>query len=125
DPEWDGARRGRRGRARAAEARRGRKKRLPEPVYKALVAGSERGVTLRDNVDAFSELGVAPLVVGLRAERDMATTVLGQELALPVICSPTGVQAVHPDGEVAVARASANRRTGMGLSSFASNSIEP
>ena len=47
-----------------AQAQRRAKKRLPEPVYKALVAGSERGVTLRDNVDAFSELGLAPHVVG-------------------------------------------------------------
>jgi isopentenyl diphosphate isomerase/L-lactate dehydrogenase-like FMN-dependent dehydrogenase len=35
-----------------------------------------------------------------------------------------GVQAVHPDGELAVARAAANRGTAMGLSSFASKPIE-
>ncbi len=35
--------------------------------------------------------------------------VMGQELALPVMISPTGVQAVHPEGEVAVARAAAAR----------------
>ena len=44
---------------------------------------------------------------------------LGQEIALPVIVSPTGVQAVHPEGEVAVARAAAAAGTAMGLSSFA------
>ena len=38
--------------------------------------------------------------------------------------SPTGVQAVHPDGEVAVARAAAARGIAMGLSSFASKPIE-
>jgi heme/flavin dehydrogenase (mycofactocin system) len=43
---------------------------------------------------------------------------------MPVIISPTGVQAVHPDGEVAVARAAAARGTAMGLSSFASKPIE-
>ena len=42
----------------------------------------------------------------------------------PVIISPTGVQAVDPDGEVAVARAAAARGTAMGLSSFASKPIE-
>jgi len=41
-----------------------------------------------------------------------------------VIISPTGVQAVHPEGEVAVARASAARGTLMCLSNFASRSIE-
>jgi L-lactate dehydrogenase (cytochrome) len=43
---------------------------------------------------------------------------------VPAIISPTGVQAVHPDGEVAVARAAAARGTAMGLSSFACNPIE-
>jgi len=41
-----------------------------------------------------------------------------------VIISPTGVQAVHPEGEVAVARAAAARGTAMGLSSFASKPVE-
>ena len=45
-------------------------------------------------------------------------------IALPVMISPTGVQAVHPDGEVAVARAAAARGTAMGLSSFASKPVE-
>ncbi len=49
---------------------------------------------------------------------------LGEEVSLPVIVSPTGVQAVHPDGEVAVARAAAASGTAIGLSSFASKPIE-
>ena len=49
---------------------------------------------------------------------------MGQPISLPVIISPTGVQAVHPDGEVAVARAAAARGTAMGLSSFASKPVE-
>jgi heme/flavin dehydrogenase (mycofactocin system) len=54
----------------------------------------------------------------------MTTTVMGQELSLPVVISPTGVQSVHPDGELAVARAAAARGTAMGLSSFASKAVE-
>ena len=107
-----------------AEAQRRAKKRLPRSVYLALIAGSEHGVTLKDNVGAFSELGLAPHVVGLQNERDLSTTVMGQDIALPVICSPTGVQAVHPDGEVAVARAAAARGTAIGLSSFGSKPVE-
>ena len=49
---------------------------------------------------------------------------MGQEISLPVLISPTGVQAVHPDGEVAVARAAAARGTAMGLSSMASKPME-
>jgi heme/flavin dehydrogenase (mycofactocin system) len=107
-----------------AVAQRRAKRHLPKDVYGALVAGAEAGVTIRDNVAAFSELGFAPHVAGLPATREMATTVMGQDVSLPVLISPTGVQAVHPDGEVAVARAAAARGTAMGLSSFASKPIE-
>jgi len=100
------------------------RKRLPQPVYGALVAGSERGQSVADNQAAFAELGLAPHVVGQLPERSQATTVFGQQVGLPVIISPTGVQAVHPDGEVAVARAAAARGTIMGLSNFASKSVE-
>lgn len=107
-----------------AEAQRRAAKRLPRSVYSALVAGSERGVTVDDNLAAFGELGFAPHVVGLSSKRDLATTVMGQSISMPVLISPTGVQAVHPDGEVAVARAAAARGTAVGLSSFASKSVE-
>lgn len=107
-----------------AEAQRRARKRLPKSVYDALVAGSERGTTVADNQAAFGELGFLPYTAGQPATRDQATTVMGQEIALPVIISPTGVQAVHPDGEVAVARGAAARGTAMGLSSFASKPVE-
>src|SRR3984885_8819649 len=107
-----------------AEARRRARKRPPASVSSALLAGPERGQTLEQNVAAFTELGFAPHVAGLSAQRDLATTVLGQPVSLPVIISPTGVQAVHPQGEVAVARAAAARGTAMGLSSFASKPVE-
>ncbi|MFC4069040.1 pre-mycofactocin synthase MftD [Actinoplanes subglobosus] len=107
-----------------AEAQRRARRRLPASVYKAILAGSERGITLRDNVDAFDEIGFAPHTAGLSGKRDLTTTVLGRSLALPVLISPTGVQAVHPDGEVAVARAAAARGTAIGLSSFGSKPIE-
>ncbi|MGH3951166.1 MAG: alpha-hydroxy-acid oxidizing protein, partial [Pseudonocardiaceae bacterium] len=82
-----------------AEAQRQAKKRVPRSVFLALLAGSERGLTLDDNVKAFGELGFRPRIADLPAARNQTTTVLGQEISLPVILSPTGVQAVHPDGE--------------------------
>src|SRR5262249_44670178 len=100
------------------------KRRLPKSVYSALISASEKGLTVGDNVEAFSELGFAPHVVGAIEKRDLSTTVMGQDISLPVIISPTGVQAVDPDGEVAVARAAAARGAAMGLSSFASKQIE-
>jgi L-lactate dehydrogenase (cytochrome)/glycolate oxidase len=107
-----------------AEAQRRAKKRLPKSVYSSLIAGSEKGITVNDNVDAFAELGFAPHVVGAHAERELSTSVMGQDISFPVMISPTGVQAVDKEGEVAVARAAAARGTAMGLSSFASKPIE-
>ncbi len=106
------------------EAQRRAKRRLPKSVYAALVAGSEKGITVEDNIAAYGELGFAPHVAGSPASRDLSTTVMGQTVSFPVLISPTGVQAVHPDGEVAVARAAAARGTAMGLSSFASKAVE-
>ena len=107
-----------------AEAQRRAKKRLPKSVYSALLAGSEKGLSYNDNLNAFDLLGFAPHIADLPTERRMETSVMGQTLSMPVIISPTGVQAVHPDGEVAIARAAANRGIAMGLSSFASKSVE-
>ena len=61
------------------------KRRLPKSVYSALVAASERGITVADNVGAYSELGFAPHVVGAMEKRELSTTVMGQEISLPVI----------------------------------------
>jgi L-lactate dehydrogenase (cytochrome)/glycolate oxidase len=107
-----------------AEAQRRARKRLPKSVYSALIAGSEAGASLQDNTGAFAELGFAPHVAGLSDKRDQSTTVMGQPVSLPVICSPTGVQAVYPHGEVVVARACAARGTATGLSSFGSQAVE-
>jgi heme/flavin dehydrogenase (mycofactocin system) len=107
-----------------AEAQRRARKRLPRSVYMALVAGSEQGLTANDNVAAFNEIGFRPHIADLPQKRTQATTVMGQDIAFPVLISPTGVQAVSPEGEVAVARAAAAADTAMGLSSFASRSIE-
>jgi L-lactate dehydrogenase (cytochrome)/glycolate oxidase len=89
-----------------------------------LIAGSEKGLSMRDNLDSFDQLGFAPHVAGLSSTREMSVRVMGQDMSMPVIISPTGVQAVHPQGEVAIARAAANRGIAMGLSSFASKSVE-
>src|SRR5436305_451119 len=51
-----------------AEAQRRAKRRLPRSVYLAVVAGTEAGVTMHDNVRAFSELRLRPHVAGLPAD---------------------------------------------------------
>jgi heme/flavin dehydrogenase (mycofactocin system) len=110
-----------------AEARRRARRRLPKPVFQALEAGTEAGITKADNEAAFRELGFAPPRLADRADRagwpetrDLRTSVLGVDIALPVIAAPAGVQAVHPLGEVAVAMGTRAAQTAMGLSEFAS-----
>lgn len=107
-----------------AVAQRRAQRKLPKSVYGALIAGAERGLTMDDNVAAFDELGLRPITAGQAPSRDLATEVMGQPMSMPVMISPTGVQAVHPDGELAVARAAAARGVVMGLSSFASKPVE-
>lgn len=107
-----------------AVAQKRAKRRVPSSVYNAIIGGAEKGVSLNANLGSFDQLGFAPHVAGLHAERSMSTRVMGVDLSMPVILSPTGVQAVHPMGEIAVARAAANRGVPLGLSSFASKPIE-
>ena len=96
-----------------AVAQRRAKKQLPKSVYWSIVAGSEQGATLTDNVAAFGELGFTPHAGGLPAKRDLAVTVLGQELSMPVLCSPTGVPIaatpMRPSGPTASSASPARR----------------
>jgi heme/flavin dehydrogenase (mycofactocin system) len=104
-----------------AEARRRARRRLPRPVFMAIEAGAEAGVTRADNTAAFGEIRFAPpRLAELPATRDLRTSVLGVDIDLPVLASPVGAQAVHPLGEVAVAMGTRDAGTAMGLSEFAS-----
>lgn len=107
-----------------AEAERRARRLLPASVFAAIRAGAEAGTTLSENVVAFSRLELLPTVAAQRAERQLATTVMGVPVSFPVLLSPTGVQAVHPDGELAVARAAKEADTVMGVSAFASTPVE-
>lgn len=93
-------------------------------MYGAIVAGAEAGVSKADNLAAFDQLGLRPVTAGQTTGAEMATEIMGESASMPVMISPTGVQAVHPEGEVAVARAAAARGIPMGLSSFGSSPLE-
>ena len=59
------------------------------------------------------------------SEVEMATTVLGREIALPVIAAPTGLTGLqHPDGEMAAARAAHAAGSIYTLSTMASYTLE-
>lgn len=87
-------------------------------AYFAGGAGDE--VTLRENLAAFERRKLRPRVlVGVRSV-STATTVLGTQIALPILVAPLALQRMaHPDGELATARAAAAAGTIMCLSTAA------
>ena len=90
-------------------------------AYFAGGAGDE--VTLRDNLAAFERRRLRPRVLVDVRVVTTATTVLGTDVALPVLIAPLALQGLaHPDGELATARAAAAAGTIMCLSSAATSS---
>jgi isopentenyl diphosphate isomerase/L-lactate dehydrogenase-like FMN-dependent dehydrogenase len=96
----------------------------PEPFwYVAGAAGS--GATARANREAFDRMRIVPRMLTGATSRDLSTTVLGTPMPAPVITAPVGVQSiVHPDGELAVARATAELGLAMILSTVSSFPME-
>jgi isopentenyl diphosphate isomerase/L-lactate dehydrogenase-like FMN-dependent dehydrogenase len=88
--------------------------------YYAGGAGDER--TLRDNVEAYSRWQLRPRVLVDVAGCTTATTVLGQELSMPLAVAPVAFQRVaHPDGEVGMARAAHAAGTAICLSTLSTS----
>lgn len=88
--------------------------------YYAGGAGDE--VTLRDNSAAFGRWILRPRVLVDVSAVSATTTVLGQEVSMPLLVAPTAFHRMaHPDGEVATARAAAAVGTLMCLATFATS----
>ena len=86
--------------------------------YFAGGAGDEH--TLRHNLEAFDRWRLRPRVLVDVGSVSTATSVLGQEVSMPVLASPVAhLRMAHPDGELAVARAAAAAGTIMCVPTFA------
>jgi isopentenyl diphosphate isomerase/L-lactate dehydrogenase-like FMN-dependent dehydrogenase len=96
----------------------------PEPFgYVAGSAGTED--TARANREAFQRWRIVPRFLRDVSQRDLSTTVLGTAFPAPVGLAPVGVQGiVHPDAELAVARAAASLGLPMVLSTVSSYRLE-
>lgn len=71
-------------------------------------AGAGTEDTIDANVEAFRRHRIVPRMLRDVSARDLSTTVLGTAMPAPLLLAPIGVQAVvHPDGELATARAAA------------------
>jgi L-lactate dehydrogenase (cytochrome) len=81
-----------------------------DPQAFGYVAGSAgSGSSARANRAAFERWRIVPRLLRDVSVRDLSTTVLGTAMPAPVLLAPIGVQTiVHPDGELASARAAAS-----------------
>lgn len=103
--------------ARAREA-------LPAPVFEYLAQGSRDSVSALEAPWGWSEARFLPRVLRDVTEVDLGVTLLGGPGALPWAVAPTTLQrVVHPDGELAMARATAAAGTVMVVSSNAGTSF--
>ncbi len=99
--------------------------RVPDDVWDYLAGGSGTEATLRANRAAFDRVSLYPRVLVDVSESDPGTTLLGAPLAAPLGIAPTAFhRLVHPDGEVATARAAGDAGMLYIVSIFASRRLE-
>jgi 4-hydroxymandelate oxidase len=83
------------------------------------------GLTLRANRAALDRISVVPRVLRDVSVTDTATDLLGGKCAIPAAIAPMAYQhAVHPEGELAVARAAGDAGVPFTVSTFSSVPVE-
>ncbi len=94
-------------------------------VFDYIDGGAEDERTLRANVAAFSELTWRPRSAVVHERVDLRTTVLGHELAMPVILAPVGSSRMFwPRGEAEAAAAAGAAGTVYTLSTLSGTRLE-
>jgi 4-hydroxymandelate oxidase len=97
---------------------------LPAPVFEYLVQGSRDSVTAREATESWSSVRFHPHVLKDVTDVDPSVTLLGRRARVPWGIAPTTLQrTVHPDGELAMARAAAAAGSVMVVSSNAGTSF--
>ena len=97
------------------------RERLEPGAYGYIAGGAGDEHTLRQNRAAFERWELRPRVLVDVSTVSTRTTVLGTEVALPVLVAPTAFQRLaHPEGEAATARAAAAAGTVMTLATLSS-----
>ena len=101
------------------------KRRLPAPVFNYLDGGADDEVSLRRNTQAFDDYELMPSQLHDVSSIDLRSTLFGENVAWPVMISPTGASKLfHSDGEPAVARAASKFGMFYSLSTLGTTSIE-
>ncbi len=98
---------------------------LPRMTFDYYAGGADGEVTLADNLAAFERRRIAYRVLAGVGEIDLAATILGERLAMPVLIAPTAFHRLaHPEGETATARAAGAAGTAMILSTLSNTPVE-
>jgi L-lactate dehydrogenase (cytochrome) len=101
------------------------RRRLPAGVFDYVDGAAEGEATAKRNTEAFDRVEFRPRVLRDVSNVDLRTTLLGDELSMPIVLAPTGfTRMLDAEGEVAVARAAGRARIPYCLSSLATRSIE-
>src|SRR3954447_23426500 len=80
---------------------------------------------MRANLEAFRRRRIVPRMLRDVSERDLSTEVLGTPMPAPVALAPVGVQSIlHPEGELASARAAAGLGVPVVASTAGSHTME-
>jgi L-lactate dehydrogenase (cytochrome) len=108
-----------------ADLRRVARRRLPRAVFEYVDGGAEAEVTLRDNCLVFESVGFRPRQAVAVPQCDLRASVLGCDLFMPVLLAPCGFsRIVHPQGELAAARAAGKAGIGHVLSTVSGHRLE-
>jgi L-lactate dehydrogenase (cytochrome) len=100
-------------------------RRLPGGVFDYIDGAAEDELCLAGNAAAWRRVQLAPRVLRDVSEVDLSTTILGRAVPAPLALSPTGFARIaDPAGELAVARAAAQRGLPFTLSTLGTRSIE-
>ena len=101
------------------------KKRVPKMFYDYADSGSWTESTYRANEDDFQKIKFRQRVAVNMEGRNTATTMIGQDAAMPVAIAPTGMIGMqHADGEILAARAAKKFGVPFTLSTMSICSIE-
>jgi L-lactate dehydrogenase (cytochrome) len=100
-------------------------RRVPRAVFDYLDGGAEAEVTLRENCRSFQDVTFRPRHALAIPHCDLNASVLGFDFSLPALLAPVGYsRLMHPDGEVAAARAAGKAGTAYILSTISGYRLE-
>lgn len=101
------------------------KERLPQTEYDFIAGGATDEITLRRTRAAFDAIMLRPRMLVDISQPNLATTVLGQSIAFPILVDPAGGHGrAHAEGELATVRAAGAMGTLLLLSSGSTYRLE-